>query len=191
MAAFRDPVSTCDVLVCDGAGEEGSNLQFADYLIHFDLPFNPNRLEQRIGRMDRIGRSTPLRSRIFVGPDIEDSLAEAWYRVLRDGFEIFERSIASLQMFVDQATPRLLEIIWLQGGGSIACPHARTESQIAEERERLAEQDILDEVESLEHEVTPWFKEFEDFDRQGELIQEDTESWTVEILHFKKTMGGG
>ena len=186
LAAFRDPGSVCDVLVCDGAGEEGRNLQFADFLIHFDLPFNPNRLEQRIGRMDRIGRSTPLRSRIFVGPDVEDSLAEAWYRVLRDGFGVFRESIASLQMFVDQARPELLDILWSQGGGGLAAHMPQLKSQIAEERERVAEQDILDEVESLEHEVTPWFKELQEFDRQGELIQKDTESWTVGTLHFKK-----
>src|SRR5262249_35723571 len=83
----------CFVLVCDRAGEEGRNLQFADRVIHFDVPLSPNRMEQRIGRLDRIGRDRPVRSTIFMGPACEHSLYEAWYRVLDEGFRVFAASI--------------------------------------------------------------------------------------------------
>ena len=46
-----------DILVCTDAAAEGLNLQTADLLINFDLPWNPMKLEQRIGRIDRIGQS--------------------------------------------------------------------------------------------------------------------------------------
>ena len=45
-----------DVLVCTDAAAEGLNLQTADYLINYDLPWNPMKVEQRIGRIDRIGQ---------------------------------------------------------------------------------------------------------------------------------------
>jgi len=45
-----------DVLVCTDAAAEGLNLQTADLLINFDLPWNPMKVEQRIGRIDRIGQ---------------------------------------------------------------------------------------------------------------------------------------
>lgn len=45
-----------DVLVCTDAAAEGVNLQTADFLINFDLPWNPAKVEQRIGRIDRIGQ---------------------------------------------------------------------------------------------------------------------------------------
>ena len=45
-----------DVLVCTDAAAEGLNLQTADLLINFDLPWNPMKVEQRIGRVDRIGQ---------------------------------------------------------------------------------------------------------------------------------------
>ena len=45
-----------DVLVCTDAAAEGLNLQTADWLINFDLPWNPMKVEQRIGRIDRIGQ---------------------------------------------------------------------------------------------------------------------------------------
>ena len=45
-----------DILVCTDAAAEGLNLQTADFLINFDLPWNPAKVEQRIGRIDRIGQ---------------------------------------------------------------------------------------------------------------------------------------
>jgi hypothetical protein len=45
-----------DVLVCTDAAAEGLNLQTADLLINYDLPWNPMKVEQRIGRIDRIGQ---------------------------------------------------------------------------------------------------------------------------------------
>jgi hypothetical protein len=45
-----------DVLLCTDAAAEGLNLQTADLLVNFDLPWNPMKVEQRIGRIDRIGQ---------------------------------------------------------------------------------------------------------------------------------------
>lgn len=45
-----------DILICTDAAAEGLNLQTADFLINFDLPWNPMKVEQRIGRIDRIGQ---------------------------------------------------------------------------------------------------------------------------------------
>jgi superfamily II DNA/RNA helicase len=45
-----------DILVCTDAAAEGLNLQTADLLVNFDLPWNPMKVEQRIGRIDRIGQ---------------------------------------------------------------------------------------------------------------------------------------
>ncbi len=55
----------CDsgrVLVSTDAGGEGLNLQFCHVVINYDLPWNPMRIEQRIGRVDRIGQSKPVRA---------------------------------------------------------------------------------------------------------------------------------
>lgn len=66
--AFR---KTHRVLVSTDAGGEGLNLQFAHVIINYDLPWNPMRLEQRIGRVDRIGQPRTVRAVNFV---IEDSV---------------------------------------------------------------------------------------------------------------------
>lgn len=46
-----------DILLCTDAAAEGLNLQTADYLVNYDLPWNPMKVEQRIGRIDRIGQA--------------------------------------------------------------------------------------------------------------------------------------
>ena len=57
--AFRDDVQ---LLVSTEAGGEGINLQFAHVVVNWDLPWSPSRLEQRIGRVDRIGQARPVRA---------------------------------------------------------------------------------------------------------------------------------
>ena len=57
------------VLVSTDAGGEGLNLQFAHVIINYDIPWNPMRLEQRIGRVDRIGQSKTVRAINFVFED--------------------------------------------------------------------------------------------------------------------------
>jgi superfamily II DNA or RNA helicase len=54
VAAFRDSVP---ILLCSESGGEGRNLQFCNTLINFDIPWNPMAIEQRIGRIDRIGQA--------------------------------------------------------------------------------------------------------------------------------------
>ncbi len=54
------------VLVSTDAGGEGLNLQFAHIIINYDIPWNPMRLEQRIGRVDRIGQPKTVRAVNFV-----------------------------------------------------------------------------------------------------------------------------
>ncbi len=54
VAAFRDRTP---VMLCSESGGEGRNLQFANTLVNFDLPWNPMRIEQRVGRIHRIGQT--------------------------------------------------------------------------------------------------------------------------------------
>jgi len=72
IANFRE--SGAPVLLCSEAGTEGRNFQFCDRMIHYDLPSDPVVLEQRIGRLDRIGRTRDVEIVYFrhqgVSPDV-------------------------------------------------------------------------------------------------------------------------
>jgi ATP-dependent helicase HepA len=59
-AYFADHEEGANILLCSEIGSEGRNFQFAHHLILFDLPLNPDLLEQRIGRLDRIGQTQTI-----------------------------------------------------------------------------------------------------------------------------------
>jgi superfamily II DNA or RNA helicase len=75
-AAFRDQAQ---VLISTDAGGEGVNLQFAHVIVNWDLPWTPTLLEQRIGRVDRIGQARPVRAFNFA---LEDSVDQRVLEVL-------------------------------------------------------------------------------------------------------------
>lgn len=98
--AFQED-KNCKFLICDESGGEGRNFQIADYIVHFDLPWSPAVLEQRIGRLDRIGReeSRPVKSVVMM-PDgtIETQLFE----IYRDAFKIFDYSLCGIEIVFEE-----------------------------------------------------------------------------------------
>ncbi len=89
VANFRD--SPAPVLLCSEAGGEGRNFQFCEWMVHFDLPIDPVLLEQRIGRLDRIGRTNPVEIYYFRHKDVEPDVAGLFERL-----GVFERPAAGL-----------------------------------------------------------------------------------------------
>lgn len=73
------------VLISTDAGGEGLNLQFCHVIVNFDIPWNPMRLEQRIGRVDRIGQPHVVRAFNFV---LEDTVEYRVRQVLEEKLEI-------------------------------------------------------------------------------------------------------
>jgi superfamily II DNA or RNA helicase len=94
------------VLICTDAASEGLNLQAAGALINYDLPWNPSKVEQRIGRIDRIGQKfTEVR---VVNLLIRDTVDEEVYRALRRRCGLFERFVGSMQPVLERASRMLL-----------------------------------------------------------------------------------
>jgi superfamily II DNA or RNA helicase len=83
------------ILLCTDAAAEGLNLQAAGALINYDVPWNPMRVEQRIGRIDRIGQRHPVvrAVNLFLTPSVEDDV----YTALDQRIGLFERFVGPLQ----------------------------------------------------------------------------------------------
>ena len=77
VAAQKAFAGTARVLISTDAGGEGLNLQFAHVMFNYDMPWNPMRIEQRIGRVDRIGQKHTVRATNFVlGETVEHRVRE-------------------------------------------------------------------------------------------------------------------
>lgn len=88
-AYFSDTEQGAQALICSEIGSEGRNFQFAHQLVLFDLPANPDLLEQRIGRLDRIGQSDTIDIHI---PYLVGTVQEAQYRWFEEGLNAFGES---------------------------------------------------------------------------------------------------
>ena len=88
-AFFADEDAGTQVLVCSEIGSEGRNFQFAQHLVLFDLPLNPDLLEQRIGRLDRIGQGDAIQIHV---PYIRGSAQEVLFRWYHEGLNAFEHT---------------------------------------------------------------------------------------------------
>ncbi|MCQ6278077.1 DEAD/DEAH box helicase [Bacillus sp. EB600] len=81
------------VLIATEAGGEGINLQFCNHIINFDLPWNPMRLEQRIGRIHRLGQEKDVMIYNFA---IKDTVEEHILKLLYEKIQLFEKVIGEL-----------------------------------------------------------------------------------------------
>lgn len=88
-AYFSDEESTVPLLICSEIGSEGRNFQFVHHLILFDLPINPDLLQQRIGRLDRIGQKHVIQIHV---PYILNTPQHILYRWYDEGFNAFQHN---------------------------------------------------------------------------------------------------
>ncbi len=84
---FAEEDTGAQVLLCSEIGSEGRNFQFASHMVMFDLPFNPDLLEQRIGRLDRIGQAHDIQIHVPYLEKTAQSVLVRWYHEGLDAFE--------------------------------------------------------------------------------------------------------
>ena len=98
-AYFADEEDGAQVLICSEIGSEGRNFQFSHNLVLFDLPLNPDLLEQRIGRLDRIGQKEIIQIHI---PYIKESAQEILFHWYKEGLNAFAQTCPAGQGMVAQ-----------------------------------------------------------------------------------------
>lgn len=103
------------VMISTDAGGEGLNLQFCHVIVNFDMPWNPMRVEQRIGRVDRIGQPHVVRAFNFV---LDDTVEHRVRQVLEEKLEVIAKEFgvdkASDVMDSVEAEP-LFDELFIQG----------------------------------------------------------------------------
>ena len=148
-AYFADEEQGAQVLVCSEIGSEGRNFQFSNQLVLFDLPMNPDLLEQRIGRLDRIGQRHTVMIHV---PFYEDSAQQILLRWYHEGINAFVSTCAVGQTLFHEFENTLKNCL-LQPGDTAAVDeliqqtHQRSESlskTLKQGRDRLLELNSCD-----------------------------------------------
>jgi ATP-dependent helicase HepA len=176
------------ILVCDRSHEEGLNLQGGDkVIIHFDLPFAPNRIEQRVGRLDRYGSGAAIRSLVL--RCLDNPLEQAWCACLADGLGVFNHSIASLQYLVDLEMQKLRRSLLTDGIEAVTALTNRLggpKGEVAQELLRIDQQDQLDALMSPTDDTNASLFAI---DSDWQEFQRRVESWIVDILQMTRERG--
>jgi ATP-dependent helicase HepA len=175
------------ILVCDRSAEEGLNIQGQNrHIVHFDLPLNVNRIEQRMGRIDRYGGGEALKSFIILNK--ADKFEQEWAKLLKYGVQIFDQSVASLQYLIedhlsgDEFKQQLLG--------------RRTEYIQTKKRNLQGEQGLInkslrqllheDKLEEIADPPEDTFYDLKAYDNESEDIQQSCEPWLRDQLHLTK-----
>lgn len=142
-AWFADEEDGAQALICSEIGSEGRNFQFAHHLILFDLPFNPDLLEQRIGRLDRIGQTETIKIHVNYFKETPQAHLFDWYH---QGLNAFESLNPAAQAVFSQMQTELQTVLTSQLHSEAQALIQKTralsdqiEAQLHQGRDRLLE----------------------------------------------------
>lgn len=97
---------TTKALVATDVGSEGRNLQFCNHIINFDLPWNPMKIEQRIGRISRIGQEKEVH---VTNLSAKDTIEDHILYLLDAKINMFELVIGEIDVILGRLLPELLK----------------------------------------------------------------------------------
>ncbi|MDD5460674.1 MAG: RNA polymerase-associated protein RapA [Methylococcales bacterium] len=167
-AYFADQESSARLLICSEIGSEGRNFQFVHHLILWDLPVNPDLLQQRIGRLDRIGQKHIIQIHI---PYLENTEQHRLYRWYDEGLNAFRSNNSAAQGVADRLQNELAEVLQDKGAhidafiAKTQALSAEIELQLHNGRDQLLElnscrkdiaDNLIDQLNDYEHEGVLW-----------------------------------
>jgi ATP-dependent helicase HepA len=160
-------------------------------LIHYDLPLAPARIEQRIGRIDRIAARGRMRNFVLMsGSNYE----REWFGYLSSAIRIFYRSVAPLQYMLADSASRILAGLLVEGAAAIATEAARmSDSRNGCDAEllRIRQQEALDALESDASAERAFFEALTAADEEAEERgREALDAWVIDRLRFQRASYG-
>jgi hypothetical protein len=169
------------VLLADSSMEEGRNLQEAEVLVNLDLPLDVNRLDQRIGRLDRYAaRSDP--AEVVVLTESDSEWVSAHINLLHDGIGVFDASVSTVQRLLSTILDEVLKNLVHKGAEALQLDVTGLRDELEIERDGI---DLLEELESVE--AATVFTD-EAFD---ELLQYEADSNSLRLAVRRLTTGKG
>ena len=139
---FRE--KQADVLLCTDAAAEGLNFQFCGALVNYDMPWNPMRVEQRIGRIDRLGQENPIIK--IVNLHYDDTVETDVYVALKGRIGLFESVVGRLQPILASLPQEISKAVLTEKSGGREQVVKRIERQVGEAEEHGFDIDTVTEA---------------------------------------------
>lgn len=169
-AYFADQDSNARLLICSEIGSEGRNFQFVHHLILFDLPGNPDLLQQRIGRLDRIGQKHVIQIHVPYLENSEDAVLYRWYH---EGLDAFRHNSSAAQSVADSLHDELQAFLRNGQDEGFDAFIAKTQSLATEQEKHLHNgRDQLLELNSCRKEIA------EQLIGQLQVCEHDSSLWS-------------
>lgn len=169
------------LLLADSSMEEGRNLQEAEVLINLDLPLDANRLDQRIGRLDRYA-VRPESAEVIVFTEPSSEWVSAHIDLLDHGIGVLHSSVSTVQRLLSAVLDAIRNSLINKGVEALQVDVASLRDELETERDHI---DLLEELESVE--AATVFNE-EAFD---ELLQYETDPDSLRRAIRRLTTGTG
>ncbi len=134
VAWFRDPEGP-QLMLSTEAGGEGRNFQFCNKVVLYDLPWRPATIEQRVGRIDRVGQKRDVHVLV---PYFKSGYEAAILKVMQESIGVLDRTVGGIDHQLEYVSTRLAELI-LDGSGvdEWKALYLDTEKLVREARERV------------------------------------------------------
>ncbi|MFK7852990.1 MAG: RNA polymerase-associated protein RapA [Granulosicoccus sp.] len=213
-AWFADPEEECRLLLCSEIGSEGRNFQFLHNVVMYELPDTPDLLEQRIGRLDRIGQTQTIQIHVPVAAGSTDAVLLRWYHEGLNAFERICKSGSAVRYRVQEQLDAVLDHVSDSDNEarleslieSTRALSAELEAELEAGRDRLLElnsnrpeliQEHLDALARIDRNYQ--LQDFMEavFDRFGVDVTEQRDHWIIhpsdhmQVEHFPHLPSGG
>ena len=177
--------AACRLLICDQRDEEGLNFQgICKTIIHYDSVMSPNRIEQRIGRLDRYGSGDPIDSIVLSCRD--NPLEVAWLQFLDDGLQVYSQSIASLQYLIDKKMREIQEQFLIEGVEVVYSVKDKMRGDTGETSREIRDIKHQEQLEAMSEEDDQWLDNLLAVDDKWEPFYKNSNIWLQKVLHIKK-----
>jgi len=191
-AWFADKDDGCQVMLCSEIGSEGRNFQFLHHLVLAELPDNPDLLEQRIGRLDRIGQTETIEIHVPTAKGSRDAILSRWYHeglnafehICKTGYTVYNTLGPSLQALLEKNDDAALDSLIKE----TQTLNTKLNTQLEAGRDRLLElnsnrperiQEHLDALARLSRNYSLQDFMAAVFDRFGVNVEDQQDSWIV------------
>lgn len=151
-AYFAEDIDGARILICSEIGSEGRNFQFAHHLVLFDLPEDPGLLEQRIGRLDRIGQTEDIHIHV---PHITGSPSEMLTQWYHQGIDAFQNTVHGAGAIREEFKTELQQLMSADAAARakslpdlikrVKAAKERVDEELEQGRDRLLELSSFDE----------------------------------------------